>query len=146
MNKNERIEYTKELIALFENTELISFEYSDSDYSLKLKKSVDIAVDNSPKIISETNSPKPIIESVQEELLGEIVSSPIVGTFYKSPAPEKPAFVKVGDKVSKGQVLCIVEAMKVMNEIECPCEGTIAEILVNDGDALEFNQAIFKIK
>ncbi len=73
------------------------------------------------------------------------VSSPFVGTFYRSPGPEAPSFVDVGQKVKKGQVLCIVEAMKLMNEIEAEVEGTISAILVENAQPVEYGQALFKI-
>jgi acetyl-CoA carboxylase biotin carboxyl carrier protein len=73
------------------------------------------------------------------------VSSPFVGTFYRSPSPEAPPFVDVGQRVKKGQVICIVEAMKLMNEIEAENEGTISAILVENAQPVEYGQALFKI-
>jgi len=74
-----------------------------------------------------------------------IVTSPFVGTFYRKPNPDSPNYVSVHDKVDKGQVLCIVEAMKLMNEIEADVAGTIAAILVDDGAPVEYGQPLFKI-
>jgi acetyl-CoA carboxylase biotin carboxyl carrier protein len=74
------------------------------------------------------------------------ITSPFVGTFYGSPSPDEAAYVKVGDKVSKGQVLCIVEAMKIMNEIESEVSGEIVEICVENENYVEYGQALFKIK
>jgi acetyl-CoA carboxylase biotin carboxyl carrier protein len=76
---------------------------------------------------------------------GHTVTSPFVGTFYRKPNPDSPAYVSVGDKVEKGQVLCIVEAMKLMNEIEADVAGTVTAILVEDGQAVEYGQPLFKI-
>ena len=76
---------------------------------------------------------------------GDTLKSPIVGTFYSASSPGADPFVKVGDKVSKGQTLCIVEAMKIMNEIEAEFSGTIESILVSDGQAVEFDQPLFII-
>jgi acetyl-CoA carboxylase biotin carboxyl carrier protein len=76
---------------------------------------------------------------------GTLVSSPFVGTFYRSPSPDSPPFVDVGQKVKKGQVLCIVEAMKLMNEIECELDGTVAEILVQNATPVEFGEPLFRI-
>ena len=76
----------------------------------------------------------------------KIVKSPMVGTFYASSAPDKEPFVKVGDKVHKGQVLCIVEAMKLMNEIESEFDGEIAEVCVKNEDIVEYGMPLFKIK
>lgn len=77
---------------------------------------------------------------------GHQVTSPFVGTFYRTPAPDQPAFVDVGTVVRKGQVLCIVEAMKLMNEIESEVSGKIAEVLVENGRPVEFGQALFRIE
>jgi acetyl-CoA carboxylase biotin carboxyl carrier protein len=77
---------------------------------------------------------------------GVLVTSPFVGTFYRTPAPDQPPFVEVGSVVKKGQVLCIVEAMKLMNEIEAEKAGKVAEILVENGQPVEFGQALFRIE
>lgn len=74
------------------------------------------------------------------------VTSPLVGTFYRAPSPTAKVFVEVGSPVKKGQVLCIVEAMKLMNEIECDVDGTVAEILIENGKPVEFGEKLFKIK
>lgn len=77
---------------------------------------------------------------------GNIVTSPIVGTFYASPSPEKPAFVKVGDTVNTGDVVCIIESMKLMNEINSEFSGKVAEIYVKDGQAVEYGQKLMRIE
>jgi acetyl-CoA carboxylase biotin carboxyl carrier protein len=77
---------------------------------------------------------------------GHVITSPFVGTFYRTPAPDQPAFVEVGSVVKKGQVLCIVEAMKLMNEIEADHAGRVAEIMVENGQPVEFGQALFRIE
>ena len=74
-----------------------------------------------------------------------VVTSPFVGTFYRRPAPDKAAYVAVNDRVEKGKVLCIVEAMKLMNEIEADISGTIVGVLVEDGSPVEYGQPLFKI-
>jgi acetyl-CoA carboxylase biotin carboxyl carrier protein len=74
------------------------------------------------------------------------LKSPLVGTFYASPKPEAPAFVAVGDKVKKGQTLCIIEAMKNFNEIECEVDGIVEEVCVKNTDLIEFGKVLFKIK
>lgn len=81
-----------------------------------------------------------------EEAKGNIITSPIVGTFYSSPAPEKPAYVKVGDSVNAGDVVCIIESMKLMNEINSEFSGKVAEILVNNGEPVEFGQKLMRIE
>jgi acetyl-CoA carboxylase biotin carboxyl carrier protein len=75
-----------------------------------------------------------------------VIKSPIVGTFYRSPEPSAPAFVEVGDTVKKGQVLCIIEAMKLMNEIESDCEGEVAAVYVENGKAVQFGERLFAVK
>ena len=77
---------------------------------------------------------------------GVDVESPMVGTFYSAPKPGSPAFVKVGDVVNVGQVLCIVEAMKLMNEIESEVAGTVLEVLANNADPVQFGQVLFRIE
>ncbi|MBD3615803.1 MAG: acetyl-CoA carboxylase biotin carboxyl carrier protein [Gracilimonas sp.] len=84
--------------------------------------------------------------SAEDQPDGDTVTSPIVGTFYEAASPDSDPFVKVGDKVSKGDTLCIVEAMKIMNEIEAEFGGTVEKILVNDGQPVEFEQPLFIIK
>lgn len=76
----------------------------------------------------------------------KIIKSPMVGTFYSKPSPDKDAFIKVGDTVKKGQVVCIVEAMKLMNEIESEFDGEIVEVCVEDGAVIEYGEPLFKIK
>jgi len=84
-------------------------------------------------------------EPKKDDKPGTLVNSPFVGTFYRAPSPESPPFVDVGAKVKKGQTLCIVEAMKLMNEIESEVDGTVAEILVPNATAVEFGEALFRI-
>lgn len=86
------------------------------------------------------------VQNEKEEENYKVVKSPMVGTFYASSAPDKDPFVKVGDKVYKGQVLCIIEAMKLMNEIESEFDGEIAEICVNNEEVVEYGKPLFKIK
>ena len=74
------------------------------------------------------------------------IHSPIVGTFYRSPSPDSPPFVSTGDKIKAGEVICIIEAMKLMNEIEAEVSGTIVDILVENGQPVEYNQVLFRVK
>ncbi|MCA0387369.1 MAG: acetyl-CoA carboxylase biotin carboxyl carrier protein [Bacteroidetes bacterium] len=90
-------------------------------------------------------APAPESAPAANEKLHEI-KSPIVGTFYRSPAPDADSYVKVGDRVEQGSVLCIVEAMKLMNEIECDISGTVAKIMVDNGRPVEYGQLLFLIK
>jgi len=87
--------------------------------------------------------PAPVVPADDTKFV--FVSSPFVGTFYRSPSPEAPTFVEVGQRVKRGQVLCIVEAMKLMNEIEAETDGTVAEVLVENAQPVEYGQQLFKI-
>lgn len=91
------------------------------------------------------DSAKPNAEPKTEENLSTF-NSPMVGTFYRKPSPEDPEFVKVGDKIKKGDVICIIEAMKVMNEIQAEQSGQVVEILVEDSNSVEYGQPLFKIR
>jgi acetyl-CoA carboxylase biotin carboxyl carrier protein len=95
-------------------------------------------------------SPAPVLTAAQVEEEAEaglhIITSPIVGTFYRSPNPEAEAFVNVGDRVGKGAVLCIIEAMKLMNEIECDVEGVVARIYPQNAQPIEYGEKLFAIK
>ncbi len=81
-----------------------------------------------------------------DEISGNIVKSPIVGTFYAAPSPDKPPFVKIGDEVKKGDVIMIIESMKLMNEIQSEYDGIVDKILVSDGQAVEYDQPVMVIK
>ena len=90
-------------------------------------------------------SPETAVSGQNKEAEGELVVSPLVGTFYSSPQEDAETFVKVGDTVKKGQVLAIIEAMKLMNEIESETDGTVTEILAENGQAVEYGQPLFRI-
>jgi acetyl-CoA carboxylase biotin carboxyl carrier protein len=85
-------------------------------------------------------------EEKREEKKGLVITSPFVGTFYRSPAPDQPAYVEVGASVKKGQTLCIIEAMKLMNEIEADVTGKVTEVLAQNGQPVEFGQPLFRIE
>lgn len=89
-------------------------------------------------------SAEPVV--VEAPVSGNIITSPIIGTFYAAPSPDKAPFVKVGDTVSAGDVVCIIESMKLMNEINSDFSGKVAEIYVKNGDAVEFGQKIMRIE
>jgi len=105
------------------------------------------SIDKTEAYVVEKDEPKNIVkEEVIDDKNLNIITSPMVGTFYSSASPESSAFVEVGGAVSKGKVICIIEAMKLMNEIESEYSGIIVERLVNDGDMVEYGQPLFKIK
>lgn len=94
-----------------------------------------------PAAAESTESVKPA-----ESVTGNFITSPIIGTFYSSPNPEKPPYVKLGDTVNVGDVVCIIESMKLMNEINSEFSGRVAEIYVNNGDSVEYGQKLFRIE
>jgi acetyl-CoA carboxylase biotin carboxyl carrier protein len=96
-----------------------------------------------PAAPAAPEAPAPAVDDANG---GNIVKSPIVGTYYRSPSPDKPPFVKVGDKVKKGDVIMIIESMKLMNEVQSEFDGVVERILVSDGQAVEFDQPIMIIK
>jgi acetyl-CoA carboxylase biotin carboxyl carrier protein len=104
------------------------------------------SIEEAVKVVTEENTITATIQNVVEkEIKGHVIESPIVGTFYSSGNPDADAYVSVGSKVKKGQVLCIIEAMKLMNEIESDVDGEIAEIFVTNEQGVEFGQPLFKI-
>lgn len=126
----------------------ISISNGDRSVCVKGKKCVAATVAAAPvQTAAPTAAPSseaPEKQSALED--GNVVKSPIVGTFYQSPSPDKPPFVKVGDKVKKGDVIMIIESMKLMNEVQSEFDGTVERILVTDGQAVEFDQPIMIIK
>lgn len=124
--------------------EIILKNTSDMKQQNFIPETTNMQLDNQSIINSDVKA-NINIDSIQEEKY-KIIKSPMVGTFYSKPSPNKETFVKTGDIVKKGQVICIVEAMKLMNEIESEFDGEIAEICVKDGDIVEYGQPLFKIK
>lgn len=128
------------------NIDELNIEFPDG-IKIGMKKSEKnnvVAPSVEPKTKEIANN---LIKTKQEETENcKIVKSPMVGTFYSKPSPDAKEYVKVGDKVSKGDVLCIVEAMKLMNEIESEFDGEIIEIMVKDGETVEYGKPLFKIK
>lgn len=165
MNINE----IKELIELINSSDLAYFEYECQDSRIKMDKSLTRGLVQDKEVIKEEPTKKiPSIENVKKEIVKEetareeikgdnkeekedlenltIISSPMVGTFYGAPSPDSDSFVSIGEKISVGSVLCIIEAMKLMNEIESEVNGTVVDILVKDGEMVEYGTPLFKIK
>jgi len=142
----------KEMITLMNDHGILEFQLEREGFKVLLKKgsSGDVAIHTAgshlvaPPSPGAPVAPQPTIAATEEGIL-EIVS-PIVGTFYRSSAPEADAFVRIGDQVSDEVVVCIIEAMKVMNEIKSEVKGVITEVLVENGEAVEFGQVLFKVK
>jgi acetyl-CoA carboxylase biotin carboxyl carrier protein len=99
-----------------------------------------------PALANPTAASQEAVAEVAEEDGTVLVHSPIVGTFYRSPSPDAPPFVEIGSMVKKGQVMCIVEAMKVMNEIEAEVEAEVVDVLVANGQPVEYGEAMFRLR
>lgn len=146
-------EQIKDLIELVAQRHLQGIEVEDGEFRLKIDGHR-TAPEAAPAP-SSIGNPAPVaaaappVEEAEEDGLPagtHVITSPIVGTFYAAPSPDSPVFVKVGDRVSTGQVLCIVEAMKLMNEIESDVDGEILEIYPKNAQPVEFGEPIFALK
>ncbi|MDB2110725.1 acetyl-CoA carboxylase biotin carboxyl carrier protein [Clostridium paraputrificum] len=155
----------KELIELINSSQLAYFEIETDDGYIKMDKSLSRNIvseekdkevvtkelpssqgdmNNSISVNVATDGSEIKVEEKDEDL--KVIKSPMVGTFYSASSPDSKAFVSEGKGVSKGDVLCIVEAMKLMNEIESDVNGVVREILVRDGEMVEYGQPLFKVK
>ena len=142
----------KELIALMRRNELSEFEMEKEGFRIKLKKGGDPVITHAPPAYAQQPAqalPAPALAApaaAEAKPLGREITSPMVGTFYSSASPEASAYVEVGTEVSEDMVVCIIEAMKVMNEIKAETRGVIAEILVENGKPVQFGQPLFRLK
>ena len=142
------LEQVDSLIEKMERASLTEISYKDKDVDIKLKRELTQAAAPAPQTV-QTQSAPPVqapAKEAQPEDEGLVVRAPMVGTFYKAPSPEAEAYVKVGDTVSSTSVVCILEAMKLFNEIQAEVSGEVTEILVDDGDMVEYNQPLFKLR
>ncbi len=148
----------KELIKMFDKSGLSKLKIKDEDFEIALQKGFKDGAavsDAAPKAVTApvsqaVQAPVPA-ETKEEEVSaqkkkGEYITSPMVGTFYRAPSPDSPPFVKVGDRVSKGQTIGIIEAMKIFNEIEAEFDCKILEILVEDGQPVEYDMPLFLVE
>ncbi len=144
-----------EIIEKIKNTKIEEVEFETPEGKIKVKQYV------GPKEVINAVSPQTPVVEVKEEIKAgvpqievetkaekkyHVIKSPLVGTFYRAPSPGAPPFVEEGDIVSKGQVLCIIEALKVMNEIESDVNGKVVKILVENGQPVEYGQELFYIE
>ena len=149
----------KEIIYILENSDVNEIEVNFWGRKYRVSKQASVVVQESSGLASKEanqnavqSNPNPVesentlLSDDNESFDGEDQLSPMPGTFYSAPTPEDEPFVSKGDVVKKGQVLCIIEAMKIMNEIESEFDGTIMKVNVNNGDPVEYNQPLFVIK
>lgn len=137
------------LIKLMKQNELTSLELSEEGVSLKLERKHEVAAASIPAAFPALSpfAPAPVEapEQAASGKEGTLVLSPTVGVFYAASSPDGKPFVEVGDRVKKGDTLCIIEAMKLMNEIPAEVDGSIAEVCVGNGQVVEYNQPLFRI-
>ena len=142
------LENLLKLIETVSASELTGFRYEEKGVKIDMSKKKEKlqVVQSEPELIFAGKTVSSMDETVKEENTeGEVVTSPLVGTYYEAPAEDAEAFVKVGDCVKKGQTLAIIEAMKLMNEIESEYDGVIKEIMVKNGQPVEYGQPLFQI-
>jgi len=145
------ITHIRRLIKLIEDTDITEIEVGEGETKVRIARQTQLMM--APTTVPFAPAPQPIAapetafsSPVEEEKPNENnFEAPMVGTFYRSPSPDAAAFVDVGSKVKKGEVICIIEAMKLMNEIEAEYSGTIDAILVENATPIEFGQALFTI-
>ena len=142
----------KEIIDILENSNVNEIEVTFWGRKVRVVKNASGIVANHTQpeilhsnVVDSSNKEESVNKPEENSLNGERVLSPMPGVFYSAQSPDKPPFVNEGDRVVKGQVLCIIESMKIMNEIECEYDGIIKKILVKNSDPVEFNQPLFII-
>ncbi len=136
----------KELMDKMASTGLGELTIKDGDFELHMESGKGAPVCTGASVPASASAVSAPAAPARAEEEGTLVKSPIVGTFYASPAPDKPPFVQVGSKVKKGDVLFVIESMKLMNEIQSDCAGEVAEILVENAQGVEYNQPIMVIR
>ncbi|ORU92504.1 MAG: acetyl-CoA carboxylase biotin carboxyl carrier protein subunit [Cycloclasticus sp. symbiont of Bathymodiolus heckerae] len=145
------IRKVKKLIELIEESGIAEIEIHEGEESVRINRypsnqAAPAAPAFAPAAVAITPAAQPAAESAVEELAGHVIKSPMVGTYYASPAPGSSSFVSVGSTVQKGDTLCIIEAMKILNQIESDTSGVVKSILSSDGQAVEFDQPLFVIE
>ena len=141
----------KEIIYLLDNSDVDEIDVTFWGRRFRVVKSAGVnfegdSIKTETIPIKSNESEKVEVNSEKSDLNGESILSPMPGTFYSASSPESDPFVKVGDTISKGDTLCIIEAMKIMNEIESEKSGVIKEVIVENGNPVEFNQPLFIIE
>jgi len=144
------VEVLEKIIKVFDESNVNVLDFENEEFRIHLDKNATAPVQAVQTAPQPQQVQEKIVQQVEAktecESEGDIITSPMVGTFYQAPSPDSPPYVKVGDKVNKGQTLCIIEAMKIMNEIEAEYNCEILEILVEDGQPVEFDTPLFKVK
>jgi acetyl-CoA carboxylase biotin carboxyl carrier protein len=170
-NTSLDVEALRQIVEILEASEISRLDWTNGDERLSIRRGppatqvvqhvgAAMPMSAAPAVTVMPAAPAPVAEAPRprpsaptrapmeaaEKKGGHVITSPFVGTFYRSPAPDQPAFVEVGATVKKGGVLCIIEAMKLMNEIESEVAGKVAEVLAQNGQPVEFGQPLFRIE
>jgi acetyl-CoA carboxylase biotin carboxyl carrier protein len=148
------INVIKQLIESLDKSGVDKLHLNTKDFDITLEKNQQVYTEAKPVQVQINSAPTKSAtfesatnaEAISAEPKGNIVKAPIIGIFYVAPAPEKPPFVSVGQKVQKGDVIFIIESMKLMNEVTSEYSGTVAEIYIEAGNAVEYGQAIMRIE
>lgn len=160
-----KVQELREIIRLIDQSTISEFTYENDGSTISIKKPTEVVQENKvqePVQTIQVEKAPPVVEiekpaptknvpkqqadvDVDDDSIVEIVS-PMVGTFYRKPSPESDSYVEVGSKINEDTIVCIVEAMKLFNEIESETTGEIIEVLVGDGELVEYGQALFKVK
>jgi acetyl-CoA carboxylase biotin carboxyl carrier protein len=143
------LEEIKDIISFLKDTDVTELNIEREGFKIRIKRGYiygPIEVSKTLKSAEEPVKPHFMTELQKEEEMLHTITSPLVGTFYRASSPDAPPFVEVGAKVEKGQVLCIIEAMKIMNEIESDVSGVIKKILVENGQPVEYGEPLFLIE
>lgn len=140
------LEDLKALIELLKDTDITELQLEKEGSKLKIKREKILTTIEMPLQKPPVTQNKTVEATAEESQRLVTITSPIVGTFYRAPSPDSNPFVEIGSKVSKGQVLCIIEAMKLMNEIESETDGIVVKILVENGQPVEYGEPLFLIE
>jgi acetyl-CoA carboxylase biotin carboxyl carrier protein len=155
------VDEIKQILELMREHELVEFELQREGETIRLRKhspaqwaahatapaaALHPPPASPPAAASQSGGAAPVLEPTSEDVDLAIVKSPIVGTFYRSAEPGAPPFVESGQAVKKGQVLCIIEAMKLMNEINAECDGELVKVYVENGQAVQYGERLFAIR
>ena len=138
------LQQIEKLVQIIENSSMLEFSIQEGDTKIKMSRRGTMGVPGEAAVtVAQTAPAAPLEEDAEDETY---ITSPIVGTFYSAPSPEAKAFVKVGDRVKAGQTVCILEAMKLMNEIESDFDCEIEAVLASNEQKIEYGRPLFKVK
>ena len=132
-----------DLIACFERSSLQTLRLSRQDFSIELSRGGSAAAAPAAPAAMTASA---AVSAAPREADGEAITAPLVGTFYAAPAPDQPPFVSVGDRVKKGQTVCLIEAMKMMSEVPAPCDCVIESVCKSNGELVAFGEPLFRYK